>query len=133
MLWLNPNQVSFAGQTLQPVLSVRVERRAERTLAERGEGERFCSFIDACGERVELIVELEPVAWPDSWGLGEAGELAFEASLGSSDGRRVRVSAPAVLIACQDTLTPKAGLRRQLRFLAQSADGSDPISVEAHP
>jgi hypothetical protein len=133
MLWLNPNQVSFAGQTLRPVLSVRLERRGERLLAERGEGERFCSFVDACGERVELIVELEPAAWPDSCGLGEAGELAFEASLGTSDGQRVRVSAEVALIASQDTVSPKTGLKRQLRFLARSTDGSDPIIVEAQP
>lgn len=131
-LWLNPNLVSFAGQPMQPVLSVRLERRPDRLLAERGEGERYCTFVDACGERVELVVELEPTAWPEVQQLGAAGELSFEASLGAGEGQRVRVSAAVVLIGCLDTLEPRSGLRRRLRFLARSSDGvSNPILVEA--
>ncbi len=131
-LWLNPNLVTFAGAALQPVLCVRVERTAARTLAERGGGDRHIRFVDACGERVEVIVEVEPAAFPHGPALGGEGELSFEASLGAADGKRVRVSAAAVLIACHDVATPKNGLRRHLRFLARSADGTaDPISVEA--
>jgi hypothetical protein len=130
-LWIHPNQVTFAGQTLRPVLSVRLERKAATLLDERGGGEHHLTFVDACGERLEIVVELEPGAWPDGPALGAEGELSFEASLGAADGRRVRVQAAAVLIAANDIANAKTGQRRVLRFLAVSHDGTnDPVTVE---
>lgn len=131
-LWIHPNNVTFADRTLTPIVSLRIERKAERIIAERHEGDVQVSFADACGERLEMTVELEPTAWPESMPLGCEGEISFEASLGAADGKRVRVTATAVLIAVQDLATPKTGMRRQLRFLLRATQGmSEPLAVEA--
>jgi hypothetical protein len=130
MLILNPNRVKFGSLRFHSVLAVAIDRSASRELVEHSDLGPHAVFSDAPQQRTRIRVVQEltgtDLAEP---GPGDSGELSFFASVGSSEARRVEVSAQCVVLRVEHDLrrTPT----RTMTFEAVSADGqAEPIAIE---
>jgi len=130
MIWMNPRNVSFAGQPLRQVESIIANRRAEGVVAEYGQGGPFVQFVDVPQQRVTLMIERivtqdEPMDLRPS----QQGTLVFESAPSLSEGSGRRVSCTAVLIGVEHALNTKRGMVQKIEAIAVSSNGStDPLA-----
>ena len=130
-LWLNPENVTFAGAELGGVVYLRLERKREKLIVERGDSGPQALFVDCVGCDAEFVLRRVPGEWETPPLPGTKGEITFEVARGSSRAGRVLVSADVVLVSAATELSGRKGAVQEMRFLAVSADGvSDPVRVE---
>jgi hypothetical protein len=129
MLILNPNRVRFGSLRLERVLAVAIDS-SSREVVEHSDLGPHAVFADAPERRtrVKLVQELTStdLAAPLP---GDAGELSFFAAPGSSEARRVQVSAQCVVLRVEHDIrrTPT----RTITLTALSSDGqADPVAVD---
>lgn len=133
MLLLHPREVSFGAATWSNVVSVSIERRAEKSFVEFSDGGPHVVLADVPEQRVEVSVVQELLG--DDMDVpkpGEEGALVFETSPNSSGAGRKRVSTTAVVLNVKYRVSRKVGSGRTVEFVAVSSDGvADPVTVES--
>jgi len=137
VLVLKPVGVVFAGDPLEGVVSIGVDRVAGVMLVEHDEAGKFTKFADAAQQRV-VVTLTRSIRATELGGPrpGDAGELVFEAREGSVDGVRSRVTMSAVVERVTHRLGTKDGGAKNggeqtIRLEAVSGDGqADPVAVE---
>jgi hypothetical protein len=131
MLVLNPKEVEFEGESWADVSAVSVDREAARTVETWSDLGPHLAFADVPERRVVIKVMQE--LGSDSLlsvAPGDAGELSFYASHGSTDAGRKRVEADVVVTKVQHEVSLKRGAVRTVTCVAVSSDGSaDPVRV----
>jgi hypothetical protein len=130
MIWMNPRNVSLAGQPLPRVVSIAASRRAEGVVAEYGQAGPFVQFVDVPRQRVSLTIErIITEDEPMDLRPADLGTLAFESARSLSEGEGRRVSCIVVLAAVEHTLSTKRGMVQTIEAIAISSNGSaDPIT-----
>ncbi|MEM1330631.1 MAG: hypothetical protein AAGG07_08735 [Planctomycetota bacterium] len=131
MLLLNPERVSFEGETIDGVRSVAIERQSSRTIEERSGSGPFASFVDVPERSVVVRVVAEGrEGVRDGPGLGALGELEVSVSALAGVASIERVRIRGVVVRSGHELGRRDGARRVLELRGVSADGgSDPVRV----
>lgn len=130
-LWLNPDNVTFAGAPLTSVRSVRLQRFGETAADKEGTARKWRQFTDVL--RRETVVTLErEVAGPLSFlpETGTEGVLRFESALGRSDGGRSEFTMTGVVTSQSVTLDRQKQAVQTLTITGVSSDGmADPVTI----
>lgn len=132
MLALRPGSVRLMGAPLDGVVSVSVDRTAERLVVERGEAGPHATFVDAPEVRVRITVRRELGAdAPEPCRPGDEGSLRFRFGGNGSDARESEASA-LVVAASVSYGAPSAGrgVEQRIELIGVSPDGAaDPLTI----
>lgn len=130
MLVLNPERVTFAGQSWEGVESIAIDRLAHRLVQEWSDAGPQMVWADVPEQRVRLaLVQRLDRGAIEGPLPGALGLLRFEAARSGSDAGRVTIEAQVVVGDVRHEVTRKGGLR-SIVLWALSSDGvSDPVSV----
>lgn len=130
MIVLQPERVTFGGQSWEGVESVAIDRLAQKLTQEWSDLGPHMVFVDVPEQRVRvsLVQRLDDGAL-DTPTPGSMGLLRFEAARSASDAGRIVVQATVVVGEVRHEVTRKGGLRSLVLWAVSSDGSSDPISV----
>ncbi|MCC6678794.1 MAG: hypothetical protein IT436_16805 [Phycisphaerales bacterium] len=131
MLVLNPRVVKFGSVVWDGVLSVAIDRLANRKTIGWTDAGPHATFADIPEQRIEVRItqELtrEDLAGPIP---GQQAELVLYTSPTSSEAGRRKVSLQAVVVQVSHELSLKKGAVRMIELVAVSATGAgDPVTI----
>ena len=131
MLILNPDIVKFAGERMEGVVAVALDRRPAREIVEFDDLGPHVTFADVPEQRVEVVVRQELRAGDlGAMAPGDAGLLELWTGPGASDAGRRKLSATAVCLRIEHDLSRRAGAARTIRFIAiSSSSATDPVTI----
>lgn len=132
MLILNPDQVTFGGEPWPEVVTVSIDRAAEKAVLEWSDEGPHAVYGDVPEERMTIrVTRLVSVSEIDTPGPGALGELEFFTSIGTSDARRRRVRALGVIERVTYQFVQKSGATQVISMLAISQAGdASPLTIE---
>ncbi len=129
MLIVNPDEVVFAGRSLDEVRQVVIDRRAAREIVEFGDLGAHAVFCDVPEVRVEVRIRRELLRdAPSGPAPGELGELRIRTAPTGGDAIGDTIVCQAVVTRITHDLRAAGGAVQTLVLLAISADGiADPV------
>lgn len=135
MLLLHPRIVRFGQITLDNVTAVAVDRLPHRTAEDWSDLGPYATFADVPEQRTRIVVEQELTA-ADLTLLrpGDQATLTLAAAPTATEAHRKRLSALAVVLSVEHTISLKRGALRRITLAAISPDGAaDPIAITDDP
>ena len=129
---INPQGVSFAGKSLPGCREARLTVKPRGLRTERGDEERYSSYVEVESTRYEMEIDCEDVGAAVAVSPGESGALSFAVEKADGSGT-VGVSAGNAVAAGHRTRFRNGaeGVSvTTLRFVCRSGSGStEPVSI----
>lgn len=131
MLVLNPRMVKFGPVVWDGVLSVAIDRLAQKRVVEWTDAGPHAVMADVPEQRVEIAV-VQELAREDLAGPapGQQAELVLFTSPTASEAARRKVTTQAVVVQVRHEISLKRGAVRTIELVAVSAaGGTDPVVI----
>jgi len=133
MLALNPQRVTLAGEVLDHVIAIAVDRDADRLALERSDFGLHLVFADVPEQRVTITITRALLdgapGFVSDIQPGLEGELSFRTAPNLSDADAQSFEVTVVVIGVKHNLSARRGAEQTITCLAVSADGAtNPIA-----
>ncbi len=135
MIYLQPRRVTLAGQTLDHVSAVIIDRTADLLAVEHSDLGPHVAFVDVPQQRITVRIQRTPVAdEPSTLAPGDSATLTLRTAPSPAAPDSRQLSATVVITGVEHDITARKGLIQTITAIAVSTTGAqDPITQTIVP